>query len=107
MNNINRISTTHYQIHPSTVNKALGDLFISEGQINLQYSGELTLPEYLLIHDIIVELQHSLNGKVDDSNSFLGYLPDGESVYITKNWDKWVSYIYSSMKNCKDNASYF
>lgn len=82
-------------------------MYLSEGKMTVQYSGELRLSEYIKIHEIINHLQKKVNGEIDDSNSFLGYLPDGESVYITKNWDKWVNYIYSSMKNCKNDASIY
>lgn len=101
------MSTFHYRIYLSIADKAIGDLYLSEGKMTVQYSGELTLSEYIKIHEIINYLQKKVNGEIDDSNSFLGYLPDGESVYITKNWDKWVNYIYSSMKNCKNDASIY
>ncbi|MFN7249651.1 MAG: hypothetical protein ACK4M9_02570 [Anaerobacillus sp.] len=103
--NLEKVSNTHYNILIATADKKIGDLLITEGKMTIQYSGELALAEYSNIHDLIVYLQKSLKGDVDDSKSFLGYLPDGESVYITKNWDKWISYIFSSMNNCKADAS--
>jgi hypothetical protein len=102
---LEKVSNAHYKILVATADMKIGDLFINERKMTIQYSGELALAEYSNIHDLIVYLQTSLKGEVDDSKSFLGYLPDGESVYITTNWDKWISYIFSSMKNCKADAS--
>jgi hypothetical protein len=105
---IKKTGTNHYQIYLTTGDKSIGEIVLSENDINIHYSGELMLTEYIIIHDIIVKLQTALNADVDDSKSFLGYLPNGETVHIIKNWEKWVSYIYSSMENCKniDASSY-
>ena len=90
-----------YEIFLSTADKAIGTITIAKNEIFIEYSSELMLAEYIIIHDIIMQLQKSVDGVVDDSNSFLGYLPDGESVYIAKNWNSWISFLNSSMKNCQ------
>jgi hypothetical protein len=102
---IKRRNSNHFQIYMPTADKSIGELTITQNMITINYSSELILSEYIIIHDIILQLKTALNGEIDDSKSFLGYLPNGESVYITKNWEQWISYIYSSMKNCKDDAA--
>jgi len=95
----------HYQFFLTSSDKAIGELFISENMIHIQYSGELLFAEYMILHDIILRLNRALDGVIDDSKSFLGYLPNGESAYITKNWDEWVLFIQQSMTNCQTDAS--
>ncbi|TDL66716.1 hypothetical protein E2R56_21920 [Rhodococcus qingshengii] len=58
------------------------------------------LEEYIIIHDLISRLREGKDVVVDDSKSFLGYLSDGEPVYMINNWEPWIEYLQSSMKNC-------
>jgi len=97
--------TNHYQFFLTSADKAIGELELSQNKIEIQYSGELLFAEYMILHDIILRLKNALNGVIDDSNSFLGYLPNGDSVYIIKNWDEWVNYIQQSMTNCQHDVS--
>jgi hypothetical protein len=68
--------------------------------VTLDYSSELLLEEYIIIHDLISRLREGFDVIVDDSKSFLGYLSNGEPVYMINNWEPWVEYLQSSMKNC-------
>jgi uncharacterized protein (UPF0297 family) len=78
----------------------IGDIHLSQNKMTISYSSELLLEEYMIIHDVISNLKNKHTEVIDDSNSFLGYLPNGEPAYIMKNWDSWLSYIHQSMKNC-------
>jgi hypothetical protein len=93
-------TNTHYEIYLESADKTLGNVYILENIVKLDYSSELLLEEYIIIHDIITQLQEDNAVIVDDSKSFLGYLQNGEPAYIVTNWKSWINHINSSMKNC-------
>lgn len=80
---IRKISASHYQIHLSSTDKVIGNISVSQNVVTLQYSSELLLEEFIIIHDVISHLKKG--SIIDDSNSFLGYLPNGDSAYIIRN----------------------
>jgi hypothetical protein len=96
---IKKVSTTHYQIHLSSTDKVIGDIAVSQNVVTLQYSSDLLLEEFIIIHDVISHLRKG--SIIDDSKSFLGYLPNGDSAYIIRNWKPWLDYIQTSMKYCQ------
>jgi hypothetical protein len=98
---IRHIEGEHYEIYLSSADKIIGRIEHSQGSITIRYSGDLFLNEYMIIHDLVTKLSESSSGIVDDSNSFLGYLPSGEQAYIVTNWDSWLEYIQSSMRHCQ------
>jgi hypothetical protein len=91
---------SHYEIYLENSDKILGDVHIDNNGVTLEYSSELLLEEYIIIHDLISRLREGNDVTVDDSKSFLGYLSNGEPVYMIKNWEPWIEYLQSSMKNC-------
>ena len=91
---------SHYEIYLENSDKTLGDIHIHHNGVTLEYSSELLLEEYIIIHDLISRLREGNDVIVDDSKSFLGYLSNGEPVYIVNNWEPWIEYLQSSMKNC-------
>jgi hypothetical protein len=93
-------SENHYEIYLENSYKTLGDVHIDHNGVKLEYSSELLLEEYIIIHDLISRLREGKDVVVDDSKSFLGYLSDGEPAYMIKNWEPWIEYLQSSMKNC-------
>jgi hypothetical protein len=93
---------THYQLIIAHTDHVISDILINENELTLQYSSELLLADYMLIHKLILQIQEKNSAVIDDSNSFLGYLANGESAYIIRNWGPWLEYINSSMKNCQD-----
>jgi hypothetical protein len=96
---IRKISASHYQIHLSSTDKVIGNIHVSDNVVTIQYSSELLLEEFIIIHDVISHLKKE--SIIDDSKSFLGYLPNGDSAYIIRNWKPWLDYIQSSMKYCQ------
>jgi len=90
----------HYEIYLDNTDKVLGDVLIDNKRVMLEYSSELLLEEYIIIHDIISRLREGNDVTVDDSKSFLGYLSNGEPAYMITNWEPWIQYLQSSMKNC-------
>jgi hypothetical protein len=96
---IRKINATHYEIHLSSTDKVIGNINVSQNVITIQYSSELLLEEFIIIHDVISHLKK--DSIIDDSKSFLGYLPNGESAYIIRNWKPWLDYIQQSMKYCQ------
>ncbi|MEH7491469.1 hypothetical protein [Neobacillus niacini] len=91
---------SHYEIYLENSDKTLGDVHVDHNGVTLEYSSELLLEEYIIIHDLISRLREGNDVIVDDSKSFLGYLSNGEPVYIVNNWEPWIEYLQSSMKNC-------
>lgn len=95
-------SAGSYQIKLSQ-DKYLGEVELRPNKVVIHFLGELLLAEYIIVHDIIVKIHENIGGLMDDLNSFLGYLPNGEPVYMLTNWDEWISYLSSSMQNCRIN----
>ena len=69
------------------------------------YGGNLSFKEYEQIHNLITSINQEVKGVVDDSNSLLGYLENGEPAYIIKNWNSWTIFLnrakYVSMEGQK------
>jgi hypothetical protein len=95
---------THYQLFVAHADNVISDIFIHENEMTLQYSSELLLADYMLIHKLILQIQEGNPAVIDDSKSFLGYLANGESAYIIRNWGAWIDYLNRSKKNCQDAA---
>jgi hypothetical protein len=91
---------THYEIYLESADKSLGNVYILDKVVKLEYSSELLLEEYIIIHDIISRIREENTVLLDDSKSFLGYLQDGEPAYIITNWKPWINHINNSMKSC-------
>jgi hypothetical protein len=91
---------SHYEIYLENSDKTLGSVYIDHNEIKLEYSSELLLEEYIILHDLISRMREGNDVIVDDSKSFLGYLSTGEPVYMIKNWEPWIEYLQNSMKNC-------
>lgn len=104
---LHKCDKDRYDIYLSSKDKKLGELILSNNIVTIQFSSELPLDDLKIVHNFILHLQQSIDGEIDDSNSFLGYLPNGESVYITKNWEQWIRYIFQSMKNCQSDTLHF
>lgn len=97
---IKQKNKTHYQIFLDSTNKEIAEIEINDHVFTFNYSSDLLLEEYVIIHDIIARLQREYSVIVNDRNSFLGYLSTGEPAFIVTNWDNWMEYIQGSMKNC-------
>ncbi|MEH7305984.1 hypothetical protein [Neobacillus drentensis] len=93
---------SHYQLIIAHTDSVISDIFINDNELTLQYSSELLLADYMLIHKLIMQIQDGNPAVINDSNSFLGYLANGEPAYIIKNWGPWLEYLNSSKKNCQD-----
>jgi len=61
--------------------------------VELRFSGNLRLEEYEIIHNAIITLASATSGKIDDTNSLLGYLGNAEPAYIVTNWVKWTLFL--------------
>ncbi|WP_088010780.1 hypothetical protein [Gottfriedia acidiceleris] len=65
----------------------------NKGSLKINFSPQLNLKQYTIVHDIIKNLILVLNAKYNDSQSLLGYLINGEGAYIITNWNYWVSFL--------------
>lgn len=97
---IKRRKNGYFEIYLDNADKLLGNIQILDTVLTIEYSSELLLEEYIIIHDVISLLIEGTDVKVDDTKSFLGYLSDGEPAYIKTNWDLWINHINASMKKC-------
>ncbi len=61
--------------------------------LTIHYDGTLTFKEYELLHHLILSVNTSIDGKLDDSKSLLGYLENGEPAYIIMNWANWTVFL--------------
>ena len=67
-----------------------------ENKLHITFSGNLSFIEYEMIHNTIVHITELCNGVIDDSEALIGYLENGEKVYIVKNWDEWSLFIHEA-----------
>jgi hypothetical protein len=95
------VQEDHYQIYLPSKDEVIGKITLTQNEMLIIYSSELLLEEFIIIHDVISRLIEEENLLVDDSQSFLGYLPNGEPAYMIRNWKPWIEYIQQSMKNCQ------
>lgn len=61
--------------------------------LTIRYDGTLSFKEYELLHHLILSVNATIDGKIDDSKSLLGYLENGEPAYIITNWDNWTAFL--------------
>lgn len=97
---IKQVTDRHFQIFLDSADKSLADITMNNTVVTIEYSSELLLEEYIIIHNIISKIQAENSAVIDDTNSFLGYLASGEAAYIITNWDPWINHLNNSMKNC-------
>jgi uncharacterized protein (UPF0297 family) len=97
---LKRKNEKHFQVHLESADKVIADILLHDNTLTFNYSSELLLEEFVIIHEMISRLQKEHTVQVNDQNSFLGYLSNGEPAYIVTNWDNWMEYIQGSMKNC-------
>ncbi|MEK3993128.1 hypothetical protein [Robertmurraya sp. FSL R5-0851] len=90
-----------FEIYLSKADKIIGHVLEQGNEIVIEYSSELQLEEYTILHDVITHIHIITKGTVDDSKSFLGYLSNGEPAYIMTNWESWIQHIRYSMKHCQ------
>lgn len=57
------------------------------------FGGNLSFKEYEQVHNLITTISQEIKGVIDDSNSLLGYLENGEPAYIVKNWNSWTIFL--------------
>ncbi|MEW9052567.1 MAG: hypothetical protein AB2392_15505 [Neobacillus sp.] len=93
-------SQGHFQIYLEKIDKLIAEIKMNKNVVTLEYSSELLLEEYIIIHNLISQLREMGAVEIDDSRSFLGYLADGEPAFIVTNWRPWLTHINNSMKNC-------
>jgi hypothetical protein len=93
-------SQSHFQIYLEKIDKFIAHIKMNKNVVTLEYSSELLLEEYIIIHNLISQLREMGAVEIDDSRSFLGYLADGEPAFIVTNWRPWLNHINNSMKNC-------
>ncbi|MEI5906295.1 hypothetical protein WAK64_04415 [Bacillus spongiae] len=92
---------SEYFIYLAKADKKLATIQAHEDVVLLQYSPDLELQEFIIIHDVIVDIQKKLKAEVDDTKSFMGYTEAGESAFMIRNWNEWIVYIKQSMENCQ------
>lgn len=99
---IKKVKENHFQIFLASTDKVIANITVSLNVMTILYSSELLLEEFMIIHEVISQLANENDNIVDDSNSFIGYLPNGEPVYIVRNWKPWLEFIQKSMKYCNN-----
>lgn len=61
--------------------------------LTITFPKNLALEEYKQIHKAISSIANQSVCTVDDSNSQLGYLQNGEVAYILTNWSQWIYFL--------------
>jgi len=97
---LKRRHDTHYQVILDHTDKVIAELTIQGISVIVEYSSDLLLEEYIIIHNILSTLQTQSGAVIDDKKSFLGYLKNGAPAYIMTNWEHWINHLDNSMKNC-------
>ena len=87
-------ASNHYTISSKSEKEiAVLTIMPEETQLHYTFSGNLSFEEYETIHNTMIHITDLCNGEVDDSQSLIGYLENGEKVNIVKNWDEWSLFI--------------
>ncbi|MFT4414062.1 hypothetical protein ACLM5H_09395 [Fredinandcohnia humi] len=73
-------------------NKELARISLSSltREIFITFSGSFNLAQYERIHNVILFISKEVDGTIDDSESRLGYLENGEPAYIVNKWSQWT-----------------
>ncbi|MFZ3588063.1 hypothetical protein ACOI1C_02060 [Bacillus sp. DJP31] len=77
-------------------NKKLITIKVDFDRVKGTFANNLTFKEYMVINRLLTELVIHLNGKINDSNSQLGYLLDQRPVCIVTNFKKWEKFILTA-----------
>ncbi|MGG0178725.1 hypothetical protein [Gottfriedia acidiceleris] len=73
--------------------KLKGVIDSNKRSLKINFSPQLNLKQFTIVHHIIKNLILALNAEYNDSQSLLGYLTNGEGAYIITNWDYWVAFL--------------
>ncbi|RXT05799.1 hypothetical protein [Ammoniphilus sp. CFH 90114] len=74
-------------------------------EVLFTFPGNLGMGEYETVHEALKNVLEASGGSIDDSNSLLGYLPNGEGAYIIHQFRAWTTFLltakHHSMKGQK------
>lgn len=73
--------------------KELAKINQTDSRVELTFPQNLNMEEYAQIHRVIVQIHEKVGGTIEDSNSLLGYLRNGEEARIVTNWEAWVAFL--------------
>ncbi|WP_102345078.1 hypothetical protein [Bacillus sp. Marseille-P3661] len=91
-------SDKKYSILDDKTQKTIGSITMDheDSKIKFEYGGNLTMDQYEIIHNSILYVNELVEGKIDDSNSLLGYLENGEGAYVVTNWNEWYTFLHKA-----------
>lgn len=85
--------------------KELARAEIRSEEVLFTFPGNLGMREYEAVHEALKSVLEASGGSIDDSNSLLGYLPNGEGAYIIHQFRAWTTFLltakHHSMKGQK------
>lgn len=73
--------------------KELAKINQLDSKIEFSFPKSLNMEEYAQIHRLIIRIHEKAGGTIEDSNSLLGYLQNGEEARIVTNWEAWVGFL--------------
>lgn len=74
----------------------IGTIIREQSSIKFEYGKNLSMDDYEIIHNCIMHVHNLVGGRIDDSNSLLGYLENGEGAYIITNWEEWYAFLHKA-----------
>ncbi|MFV8829878.1 hypothetical protein [Alkalihalobacterium sp. APHAB7] len=89
-----RDSTEHFQSKINHIHELKIVHHLKEKCWFLSFPPELNLAELEKIHELIEQLLlHSAESTLDDTQAFIGYLPDGSQAFISHRFKEWREFI--------------
>lgn len=73
--------------------KELAKISQLDSKLEFSFPPNLSMEEYAQIHRVLVQIHEKIGGTIEDSNSLLGYLQNGEEARIVTNWEAWVAFL--------------
>ncbi|RSK28347.1 hypothetical protein EJF36_16570 [Bacillus sp. HMF5848] len=65
----------------------------TDEEATIGFPGDLPMNRFKKVHDKLINLADHLEAEIDDSQSLLGYLANGDGAYIVTNWTEWIIFL--------------
>lgn len=74
-------------------NKTLASFQSEEDGIVFSIHPQLEMAQYEVLRDLILEVTSGSNVEIDETECQLGFLANGETAYLIKNWEPWKEFL--------------
>ncbi|SEM98515.1 hypothetical protein SAMN05192533_107232 [Mesobacillus persicus] len=74
-------------------NKTLATFQAEDDGVVFSIHPQLEMAQYEILRNVVLEVTSDSNVEIDETECQLGYLANGETAYLIKNWEPWKEFL--------------